>query len=233
MILYYITDLTQFPGSDAERRRALLAKIAEAGRTGIDFIQLRERDLSARELEQLATATMETLRLAPATRLLINSRIDVALAVGAHGVHLRADDITAAEARGIWLRAKTTKPVIAVSCHSVEEVALAEAHGADFAVLGPIFEKAAGSTVPVGVDVLRAATHRAAGAAEIMPVLALGGVTLSNAAECIAAGAMGIAGIRIFQAGDLKDMKNTVAKLHALARPAFAAGKAKHPYWPV
>src|ERR1051326_8064020 len=125
MILYYITDLTQFPGSDAERRRALLAKIAEAGRTGIDFIQLRERDLSARELEQLATATMETLRLAPATRLLINSRIDVALAVGAHGVHLRADDITAAEARGIWLRAKTTKPVIAVSCHSVEEVALA------------------------------------------------------------------------------------------------------------
>ena len=229
MILYYITDRTQFPGSDAEQRRALLARIAKAGQAGIDFIQLRERDLSARELQQLATAAMETLRSAPATRLLVNSRTDVALAVGAHGVHLRADDITAAEARGIWLRATKAKPIMAVSCHRVEEVALAEAHGADFAVLGPIFEKVDAAAAPLGLGALRAAAQRPAGAAEAMPVLALGGVTLSNAAECIAAGAMGMAGIRVFQEGDIKD---TAAKLRALARPAPTAGKAKHPYWP-
>jgi thiamine-phosphate pyrophosphorylase len=230
MILYYITHRKQLSGSDAEQRQALLAKIAEAGRVGVDFIQLRERDLNARELEQLATAAMETLHSAPATRLLINSRTDVALAVGAHGVHLRANDITAAEACGIWLRAARTKPVVAVSCHSVNEVALAEANGADFAVLGPIFEKAEGSNPPLGADVLRKATRRAIGAAEAMPVLALGGVTLSNAAECIAAGAVGIAGIRVFQEGDLKDI---VAKLRAIAPPSPAAVKAKHPYWPV
>ena len=231
MILYYITERKQFPGSDVEQQRALLlAKIAEAGQAGIDFIQLRERDLSARELEQLAAEAMDALRSAPATRLLINSRTDVALAVRAHGVHLRANDITAAEAHGIWLRATKTKPVIAVSCHNAEEVALAEANGADFAVLGPIFEKAEGSTMPLGLDALRKVAHRAIGAAEAMPVLALGGVTLRNAVECVAAGAMGIAGIRIFQAGDLK---NTVAKLRALALPTPASAKAKHPYWPV
>ena len=229
MLLYYITDRKQFPGSDVERRR-LLSKIAEAGRAGIDFIQLRERDLGARQLEQLAAAAMDALRNTT-TRLLINSRTDVALAVGAHGVHLRADDITAAEARGIWMRASKTKPVIAVSCHSPEQVALAEAHGADFAVLGPIFEKAEGPTPPMGVNVLRAATQRAIGAAEAMPVLALGGVTLSNAAQCMAAGAAGIAGIRIFQVGDLKA---TVAKLRAIDVAAQSlSAKTKHPYWPV
>ena len=228
MILYYITDRSQFPGSEAEKCRRLVAKIAEAAQVGIDFIQLRERDLNARELEQLAAAAMEALQSKSPTRLLINSRNDVALAVAAHGVHLRADDITAAEARGIWLRATSTKPVIAVSCHTPEEIALAEAHGADFAVLGPIFEKE--SIAPLGVGALRAAAQRSLGAAEAMPVLALGGVTLNNAAECIAAGAKGMAGIRIFQTGDLK---TTVAKLRAVL-PSIqpTAARKKHPYWP-
>lgn len=228
MILYYITDRGQFPGSEAEKCRHLVAKIAEAAQVGIDFIQLRERDLNARELEQLAAAAMEALQSKSPTHLLINSRTDVALAVAAHGVHLRADDITAAEARGIWLRASKTKPVIAVSCHTAEEVALAEAHGADFTVLGPIFEKE--SIASLGVGVLGAAAQRSLGATEAMPVLALGGVTLNNAAECIAAGAKGMAGIRIFQTGDLK---TTVAKLRAvLPSVQPTAAKKKHPYWP-
>lgn len=230
MILYYITDRRQFPGNDAEKCRRLVAKIAEAAQVGIDFIQLRERDLKARELEKLATAAAEVLQNTRGARLLINSRTDVAVAVGAHGVHLRASDITAAEARGIWLRASSTKHIIAVSCHAPEEVALAEAHGADFAVLGPIFEKTEGSAAPVGVDALHTAAHRAIGAAQPMPVLALGGVNLNNAHQCIAAGANGIAGIRMFQEGDLK---TTVAQLRAIAgstRPGLP--KAKHPYWP-
>lgn len=227
MLLYYITDRKQFLGIEPKKHQRLLARIAEAGQAGIDFIQLREHDLTAQDLEKLAAAAMETLRSTPSTRLLINSRTDVALAVGAHGVHLRADDITAAEARGIWLRTTNSKPVIGVSCHTTEEVALAEAHGADFAVLGPIFEKA--SATPLGIDTLRLATNRPVGTAEAMPVLALGGITVQKAAFCIAAGAMGIAGIRIFQAGDLK---TTVARLRETSAPRQDAKKSKHPYWP-
>ena len=92
MLLYYITDRRQFPGTPPEQRDRLLAKIAEAARAGVDLIQLRERDLSARELLQLAmeavAAVRETRNAKRETRLLINSRLDVALACGADGVHL-------------------------------------------------------------------------------------------------------------------------------------------------
>jgi thiamine-phosphate pyrophosphorylase len=187
MLLYYITDSRQFPGPEAERRERLLAKIAEAARCGVDFIQLRERDLTARELEMLARQAAQIVREANAarrielgkretgngkrpSRLLINSRTDVALAAGADGVHLRSDDISAAEARAIWAKAtgskvitdfhglsqapgtwgtteigneerETGNGIFAVSCHTAGEVRMAEAQGADFAVFGPVFEK--------------------------------------------------------------------------------------------
>jgi len=174
------------------RRRQLLSKIAEAAQCGIDFIQLREKDLSTRELEKLAADAVRTVReAASGTRLLINSRADVALAVAADGVHLRSDDVSPEVARELLPRSAT----IALSCHTVEEVAAAAGH-ADFVVFGPVFGKRdfAGA---VGLDGLRAAC------AFSIPVLALGGVTVENAAACLEAGAAGIAGIRLFQENDI------------------------------
>ena len=211
VILYYITDRKQFPGVPAEQRARLLAKIAEASQAGIDMIQLREKDLSVRELQTLALDAMELVRKksrSDATRLLINSRCDVAIAAGADGVHLPAGNIAASEARVIFGRTGAATPVIGVSCHSLAEVRLAESHGADFSVFGPVFEKlGAGSQ---GLAALltacgQVAAHgiEAAVPAGRMPVLALGGVTLENAGDCLQAGAAGIAAIRLFQENDM------------------------------
>lgn len=231
MILYYITDRTQFAGADCEKRQRLLAKIAEAASAGVDYIQVREKDLCARELEALGREAVKAVRAArgdtagaavphrPATKLLINSRTDIALAAGADGVHLRGDDIPASDSRSVWShttsrnsKLETRNFLVAVSCHSPSEVALAESHGANFVVFAPVFEKSGkGGT---GLEALRQACHRAAfpspntedRRAPSMPVLALGGITLDNAGACIEAGAAGIAGIRLFQENDVHDV---------------------------
>src|SRR5262249_35087368 len=163
-------------------------------------VQLREKDLSARALEELARKAADAVLRGSPARLLINSRIDVALACGAHGVNLPARDLSASEARAVWDRAGLAPAVIGVSTHSAEEVAQAEAHGADFALFGPVFEKDRESN-PRGLDQLRQACRRPFGALATVPVLALGGVTLENAQRCLDAGAAGIAGIRLFQEG--------------------------------
>ena len=209
MILCYITDRSHFPGSESARRRSLLEKIAEAARAGVDYIQLREKDLPARDLEELARAAMRILlatRRSPlATRLLINSRSDVALATGTHGVHLRSDDISPRDVRRICSFTARHSPLatrhflVGVSCHTVAEVARAAAARADFALFGPVFEKD-GVETRGGLDRL----HRACRAR--IPVLALGGVTLANARACLEAGARGIAAIRLFQQNDIADV---------------------------
>jgi thiamine-phosphate pyrophosphorylase len=213
-LLYYITDRTQFPGDESARRRALLSKIDEAARSGVDYIQLREKDLSGRELEKLAREcaviirTLRTKNRELRTRLLINSRTDVALAAGADGVHLRSDDISAATARSIWQQATARDSqlaargfLIAVSRHSASDVIRAESDRADFAVFAPVFEKNDTREIQAqGLDALRAAC------AARIPVLALGGVTLENAASCLAAGAAGIAGVRLFQENKIEDV---------------------------
>lgn len=180
----------------------MLEKIAECAAAGVDLIQLREKDLAARALEELALKAMAALMRSRA-RLLINSRTDVALACGAHGVHLPANDLAASDARAIFARAGVSEPVIGVSTHSVAEVASAEAHGADFAAFGPVFEKS-GSPNLEGLEELRRICHRAEAAQPPMPVLALGGITLENAKLCVAAGAAGIAAIRLFQQNDVQ-----------------------------
>lgn len=197
MLLYYITDREQFRGDEAQPREQLLAKLAEAARAGVDYIQLREKDLSTRELEELVRAAVGIVRKSGTkTRLLINSRTDVAIALGADGVHLRSHDISPADVRRTWRSAGlTTQPVVVVSCHSEEEVKSAKAAGADWAVFGPVFGK--GNRAGTGISALRAAC------AHGIPVLALGGVTAVNARSCIEAGAAGVAGIRLFQQGDL------------------------------
>ncbi|HVG90240.1 MAG TPA: thiamine phosphate synthase [Alphaproteobacteria bacterium] len=195
--LYYITDRRQFAGDAQEQERRLLEKIAECATAGVDLIQLREKDLGSRALEELALKAMAVLAGAR-TRLLINSRTDVALACGAHGVHLPANDLAASDARAIFARAGVSEPVIGVSTHSAAKVASAEAHGADFAVFGPVFEKS-GTASRDGLEELRRICHRTEAAQPPMPVLALGGVTLENARQCLAAGAAGVAAIRLFQ----------------------------------
>jgi thiamine-phosphate pyrophosphorylase len=237
MLLYYITDRRQFPGSEKDQRLALLTRISQAARCAVDYIQLREKDLGARELLCLAQEAaaaiksglprhLETGNQRLETRLLINSRIDIALAAGADGVHLRSDDISAAEARAVrsragaghWLLA-TDHFFVAVSCHTVAEVGRAEADGADFAVFAPVFEK--GGQPGVGLEALRAACHGAqkantpqASSTVPIPVLALGGVTLENARACLEAGAAGIAAIRLFQENDVEE---AVARLRGIA----------------
>ena len=214
-LLYYITDRTRFVGDDPVRRRELLVRVAGAARAGVDYIQLRERDLSARELETLArdavaavrnSAPLRTENRELRTRLLINSRTDVALAVGADGVHLRSDDINPNEVRQV-VRVFCHRPLttdhflVAASCHSKEDVMRAESEGADFAVFAAVFGKSsAPGTQPTGIAALREACQAR------IPVIALGGVTIKNAASCLEAGAAGIAGIRLFQEHKIEDV---------------------------
>ena len=181
------------------------------------MIQLREKDLSTWELETLAKQALEVIlehskpdRVeTPKSRLFINSRADVAIAVGAGGVHLRSpeNDIAASEARAVLNKAGLHSALIGVSCHSASEVRSAEAHGADFALFGPVYEKE-GVRSREGLRELRHACVSVSAAkggvsSGSMPVLAIGGVTLGNASECVAAGAAGVAGIRLFQDNDI------------------------------
>lgn len=199
MLLYYITDRRRFPGGPEEQRQQLLHKIAECAAAGVDYIQLREKDLSIRALEDLAAAAVKSLPAQTRTQLLINSRTDIALACGAHGVHLPANDLPASEVRAIFSRGGKVNPVIAVSAHSLDELSYAEAHGANFTVFGPIIEKD-GIKIKDGLLKLKQACHRSNAAA---PVIALGGITLENAPLCLAAGAHGIAAIRMYQENDV------------------------------
>jgi thiamine-phosphate pyrophosphorylase len=211
VLLYYITDRTAFSGDEPTRRLRLLDKIAEAASQGVDYIQLREKDLSTRDLESLAREAIDVIRRLRTenrelrTALLINSRTDVAIATAANGVHLRSNDVAPQEVRTAWQgscgagalarEASPQAPLIAVSCHSPQEVAKAASNQATLAVFAPVFEKK--DTQPTGIEALRQACQTR------IPVLALGGVTLQNAQFCLQAGAAGIAAIRLFQENDI------------------------------
>ncbi len=184
---YYITDRKQLGGIDA-----LLEAIARNLAGGIDMVQIREKDLAARTLCALTRKALQ-LPNPYGSRILINSRVDVALACGAHGVHLPSGSISARRMREVV----PAGFLIGVSCHEREEILVAAREGADFTVFGPIFEPISKSSLlpPRGVDALRAAARDSR-----VPVFALGGITRENTAQCVAAGAAGIAGISLFQA---------------------------------
>ena len=236
VLTYYITDRTQFAGSETERRSRLLRTVRQAAAAGVDYIQLREKDLPVRDLELLAREALRLVRGEGPTRLLINHRTDVALAAGAGGVHLTGDDIAAGDARALAAGHHPDREfLVAVSCHSAEQVRLAEAHGADFAVLAPIFEKIGEGNMRsiregIGLEELRRAARQdsatdarveAGGVRRGLPVFALGGVNRERALLCAAAGAAGIAGIRIFQqCSDLPELVRSLQQLCAPPTPA-------------
>jgi thiamine-phosphate pyrophosphorylase len=213
-LLYYITDRTQFSGKEQALCCALLAKVAEAARAGVDFIQLREKDLSTRQLETLAGEVVQVVREnSLTTRLLINSRTDVALATGADGVHLRSDDLPFREVRDVvrqsaHRRLAADTFLVASSCHSAADVIRAESEKADFAVFAPVFgKKGAAGMPPAGLAALQEACRSK------VRVLALGGVTIGNAASCLQAGAAGVAGIRLFQENKIEDVVHALRAL--------------------
>jgi thiamine-phosphate pyrophosphorylase len=156
----------------------------------VDWVQIREKELGGREVMELVRRVM-ALPNADTVRILVNTRVDVAIAAGAAGVHLPAGSIAASE----WRAITPAGFLIGVSCHSFEEVVRAEAEGADYVVFGPVFSPLSKTSdlAPRGLEELA----RVAGAVKI-PVLALGGITWENVGACVDAGAAGVAGITMF-----------------------------------
>lgn len=211
MLRYAITDRRRLATNERERRTALLQHVARWASDGIDYIQIREKDLSPAEIADLALTLRSTLAdYAPdksrRPHLVINSRADIALATGADGVHLTssAGQLTASQIRNIYSAAYLPEPTISISCHSLADVIAARESGVSMILFGPVFEKVittspdAGATTRavegLGLESLAVVCSTAAPT----PVLALGGVTAENAAACLQVGAAGIASIRLF-----------------------------------
>lgn len=200
-IRYAITDRTQYGKTELQRRAGLVAQAERLAADNVDCIQLREKDLPVLDLIGLAREILYTVRLSRSgTRLLINSRADVALAAGADGVHLPSgeDQLTPEQVWHSFAIAGAARPTVSASCHTLGEVRRAHECGADLILFGPVFGKSIGGEIVVpeaGLEALRAACAVAGGT----PVLALGGVTEENAATTIAVGAAGFATIRLFR----------------------------------
>lgn len=167
---------------------------------GIELIQLREKHLDAGPLLTLAEAALETLHeMQSPTKLMINTRADVAIAARAHGVHLTShpDDLTPHQVRELYTHVGLPAPIVSVSCHTPSDIARARHNAADFILFGPVFEKRVDGEL-IGDGVGLEALILACAIAQQVPVLALGGITPENSAACLAAGAAGVAGIRLF-----------------------------------
>jgi len=201
-LLCYITDRRQL------RSMSLAAVIRETLRAGVDMVQIREKDLASRELITLVEEALKAAREPGrgGASVVVNDRLDVALATGAEGVHLGALSMPVQVVRQVAPRPF----VIGVSCHSLGEALAAESGGADYLVLGPVFETPSklGYGRPLGLEKLRNVTSRMR-----IPVLALGGITVERVRPCLEAGASGIAGIRIFQ--DCESVQERVRELRA------------------
>jgi thiamine-phosphate pyrophosphorylase len=183
-----VTDRVRLGAADErEARRRVVRQVRLAAAAGVHIVHVRERDLAAGELLRLVEECVEAVE-SSATRVVVNDRLDVALAAGAHGVHLRADSIDVDRARELAPRPL----LVGRSIHSPEEAAI---DGADYLVFGPVFptpSKPAGHQ-PTGIAALQAAVERAAA-----PILVIGGMTIERLPLVARAGAAGFAAIGLF-----------------------------------
>jgi len=215
--LCYVTDRHSFAETASAKSRAvLLDKIESGSSAGIDWIQIREKDLTGNECSALtrqalqrvaSTATGEGSR----TRIVVNDRLDVALAARAGGVHLGEYSLPPQEAkRLIQERQREEDFLIGVSCHSLPSAKIAAENGADYIFFGPVFAtpSKAAYGAPQGLERLAEVCRTVS-----IPVLAIGGITLDNFAACASAGASGIAAIRLFQDADVAAVVQALRKI--------------------
>jgi thiamine-phosphate pyrophosphorylase len=198
VLRYAITQRTLFSGDESAQQAALVRQTTRWASEGIDFIQLREKDLTPFDLILLARKIREATS-SSSTRLLINSNPGVAITTAAHGVHLTAapNQPTAIDIRRRYAQSNLSDPVITVSCHTLAEIERARTQPITAILFAPVFEKSiSGEQITPGAGLER--LREACAAAAPIPVYALGGVTLENAPQCLAVGAAGIAGIRLF-----------------------------------
>jgi len=216
-----VTDRRRLAERRPDAALALTDQVAGAARAGVDLVQIREPDLDGGQLAALTRRCLDAARGTP-TRVLVNDRLDVALAAGAHGVHLRASSFGAARARGL----APAGFIVGRSVHGAGEAhAAARAGGADYLIGGTVFEsasKAAGHPV-LGLEAF-GRLARAAG----VPVLAIGGLTVERATAAISSGAAGVAAIGLFLPVPGGDPGMAAARAVEALRAAFAtAGSGK------
>lgn len=193
MILHLVTDRKRLwpDGDEAMREAAVLEQARHAIEAGIDVIQIREEDLAARSLARLVRAVVAAAR-GSATRVVVNDRLDVGLAAGAAGVHLKGTSIDAVDVR----RMAPERFLVGRSVHTVDE---ARAAGpVDYLIAGTVWPTASKPSghMLLGLDGLRDIVQAAR-----VPVIAIGGITQRNAAAVSAAGASGVAAIGAFMDG--------------------------------
>lgn len=223
-ILCYVTGRQSLSAAPQEDLMDLLLdRIELLAAVGIDWIQLREKDLSGK---QSASLTREALKRVSkqagqtesSTRIIVNDRLDVAIAEQAGGVHLGENSVPVQEAKRLLLSSPAAQSLapeflVGVSCHSLEVAKSAAASGADYLFFGPIFAtpSKAAYGAPQGL-------HRLSDVCSSVniPVLAIGGITVDNASSCLSAGASGLAAIRLFQ--DSADPASLVRALCPLNR---------------
>jgi len=169
-----------------------LEVVAAAASAGVEAVQVRERHLSARDLNALVERVIEAAR-PTGMKVMVNGRLDVALTVGADGVHLGGDALHPEAARELADRIGVDRFIVGASAHDLAEVARASAGGVDYVLFGPIYAS------PPKADEARALGHRPLSevcAEGWVPVLALGGITAANTPQVMGSGAHGTAVIR-------------------------------------
>ena len=199
MLQYAITDRHFFPGDERQKRMALIRQATVLGPQQVDFVQIREKDLPAEDRLALALDLRAALPHGSRPRLLLNGDPAIAAVAGADGVHLPGGwsvaDLSAA--RIAFQAAGLNAPILSLSAHTLYEVQTASLARVDLILFGPVFEKRVhGALIHPGVGL--AALQEAAQAAHPTPVLALGGITPAAIPDCLAAGAAGVAAIRMY-----------------------------------